>query len=194
MINIYFFTSSWLNHRSNNSLFTNYCLTEYLHVILANAAAEEENADESQKDYGEEDLETVDDSLRDNNRDDTVQKIPARHLPEPEVEIQHNQPYDNSEESPRKKEVVADPFLDETDSNFFTYFIFIMFACIICYVVSAFIHKILTSKFLFSKFMFRCITIKVRFSRSCWKDEEAVRAVEVADESTQRRIESWTVI
>lgn len=80
----------------------------------------------------------MDDSIRDNNHDNTVQKIPPRHQPEPEIVERPpgKEPYDDSAESPHKKEVVADPFMDETDSNFFTYFIFIMFACILSYVVS----------------------------------------------------------
>ena len=107
--------------------------------ISGNGVAENENIDDAMEgEYPENG--DIDDSINrnNNNREDSVvAKIPPRQIPV-EVERPHKLPSDDSEEAPRKKEVVADPFLDESDSNFFTYFIIIMFACILSYVVSTF--------------------------------------------------------
>lgn len=38
------------------------------------------------------------------------------------------------EEEVQRQELPVDPFFEESDSNFFSYFLFVMFACIVCYV------------------------------------------------------------
>ncbi|XP_058458940.1 trans-Golgi network integral membrane protein TGN38-like isoform X1 [Malaya genurostris] len=71
-------------------------------------------------------------SLRE-QADDTIEE-PNKEEPIPVQQHSKQEPDGNVLAEVQKEELRDDPFFEETDSNFFSYFLFVMFACIVCYV------------------------------------------------------------
>lgn len=61
-------------------------------------------------------------------------EMAVREQQQQQQQSQQPQPEESRFDEVQRQELPVDPFFEETDSNFFSYFLFVMFACIVCYV------------------------------------------------------------